>query len=223
MTAEARSNDPVSLIVGLGNPGAEYAGTRHNAGFLVAEAVVSRLRNRSEGAAFYSRCVRGAFAGRNVEVLMPRTYMNRSGEAVAGALRDGRCRASEVLVVYDCLDLEFGRIRLRASGGSGGHRGLQSVQDCLGTTEIPRLRVGIGRSEHGGDAVDYVLGRWDGWQAARLDEVVGAGADAALTAVRRGVTAAMNAYNSWKMADTDANAGPQGESEKKEPNTESEH
>lgn len=198
--------DDVNLIVGLGNPGDEYAETRHNVGFLVAEAVAERLRNPIVGKAFHGRWVDGQFAGRTLSVLAPMTFMNCSGDAVAAAVRAGRCEPRRMLVVYDCLDLPFGRIRMRQQGGSGGHRGLQSILDAVETTEVPRLRVGIGRPE-GAETADYVLGPWNAEEREGLSKVIDAAADAALTAVRKGVVASMNQYNRWSLTTSDADNG----------------
>lgn len=198
--------DDVNLIVGLGNPGAEYEGTRHNVGFLVADAVARRLRAPKVGKAFHSRWIEGRWAGRVVAVMMPTTYMNRSGDAVAAAVRSGRCEPERMMVVYDCLDLPFGRIRVRQTGGSGGHRGLRSIIEAVGHQGVPRLRVGIGRPDES-DTVDYVLGAWNEQERAALEAVVEQATDAALATVRSGVVAAMNRYNSWSLNKPDAEDG----------------
>lgn len=198
--------DDVNLIVGLGNPGEEYADTRHNIGFLVAEAVVARLRNPKVGKAFHGRWIDGQFAGRAVSVLVPMTFMNRSGDAIAAAVRAGTCDPRKLLVVYDCLDLPFGRIRMRQRGGSGGHRGLQSIIDAVGHSEVPRLRVGIGRPDDAG-TVDYVLGPWNAEEREGLSDVIDTAAEAVLNAVRKGVVAAMNQYNRWSLTTPDAENG----------------
>ncbi|MFW5802313.1 MAG: aminoacyl-tRNA hydrolase [Verrucomicrobiota bacterium] len=198
--------DDVNLIVGLGNPGDKYAETRHNVGFLVAEAVAERLRNPTVGKAFHGRWIDGRFAGRAVSVLVPMTFMNRSGDAVAAAVRAGRCEPRRMLVVYDCLDLPFGRIRMRQQGGSGGHRGLQSIIDAVGMSEVPRLRVGIGRPQDA-ETVDYVLSPWNAEEREGLSVVIDAAAEAALTAVRNGVVASMNQYNRWSLTTPDADNG----------------
>lgn len=188
-------SDTVSLVVGLGNPGAEYAETRHNAGCAVAEGVARRLRNAAGKNAFHARWIEGRFGGRTLAVMMPRTYMNCSGEAVAAVLRSGRCEASEMLVVYDCLDLPFGRIRMRSRGGSGGHRGLQSILDAVGTHDVPRLRIGIGPVPATRDAADYVLSPWTPEERRRLPALAEHAGDAILAAARQGVRAAMNQFN----------------------------
>lgn len=208
----------VNVVVGLGNPGAEYERTRHNIGFLVADAVIRRLRSVAERKAFYSRWATGRYAGRQVAVMQPQTYMNRSGEALAAAVRSGQCVPEQTLVVYDCLDLPFGRIRLRARGGSGGHRGLESILQHLEGEGLPRLRVGIGRPEYAGDSVDHVLGSWTPAEENELPEIVRCAADAVLAAVRGGVTEAMNRYNGLTLA------RPETEAAQTENNdTESEH
>lgn len=186
------------LIVGLGNPGEQYADTRHNVGFAVVDALVSRLSRVREQHTWASRLFTARFAGRTIHLMKPLTYMNRSGEAVNRAVRALKLTPPEVLVVVDCLDLPFGRLRMRTGGGSGGHRGMESVVAQVGTNSFPRLRVGIGRSSSQ-DVVDFVLDPWSPDERAVIDTVTATAADAVLTAVRAGVERAMNAYNSWKL------------------------
>jgi len=182
------------LVVGLGNPGPEYADTRHNVGFRVADALADRLRiafERSKSAML----AQGQYKNRDVVVAKPLTYMNRSGDAVAGLCRTRGLDPSDLLVVVDDLDLPVGTIRLRPKGSSGGHNGLAHIAEQLGTTAFPRLRVGIGRDFADGEQVDYVLSPFTAQQAPAIEDAVADAVGAVLTAVREDLDAAMNRFN----------------------------
>ena len=147
----------MKLIVGLGNPGSTYRGTRHNAGFDVLDCLAARhglrfVKNRDAQSAL----AEGSIAGQEVILQMPLTYMNLSGEAVACLVRKHQLPLSNLLVVVDDAALPFGRLRFRAEGSAGGHNGLKSIEACVQTISYARLRVGIGDSG-GGDLADYVL------------------------------------------------------------------
>jgi PTH1 family peptidyl-tRNA hydrolase len=182
------------MIVGLGNPGKQYADTRHNVGFkaidLLAETMGIEVGKRSFGA----RLGKGEFAGQDVLLLKPWQYMNCSGQPVADAVGFYKLHLCDVLVVSDDMWLEPGQIRLRARGSAGGHNGLQDVVDKLGTQNIPRLRVGIGRCEYG-DAVDYVLGEPGKNEAALINEGLGRVKDAAICWLTEGIGPAMTKFN----------------------------
>lgn len=185
----------VRLVVGLGNPGAEYAGTRHNAGFWVLDELARRLGVTVGRRAFLGLTGEALVGGQKVLLLKPQTYMNRSGESVRAALQYHRLEPSQLLVICDDLDMVLGKIRLRPQGSSGGHRGLQSIADHLGTTEYPRLKIGIGRPETRDDVVDYVLGSVSGEEREALTQAVARAADAAEAVLADGVDAAMNRFN----------------------------
>ena len=189
---------PNRLIVGLGNPGPKYAGTRHNVGFEVAEAAARRARVAL--GPFRARTVggEGSFRARRFAVAMPQGYMNLSGEAVLGLVRYYGLAPADVLVVVDDLALDPGVLRLRASGSDGGHNGLADIQDRLGTDAFPRLRVGIGRDFARGRQADYVLDPFNPAQRVAIDAALPVAADAALTFVTDGLGVAMNRYNGWK-------------------------
>lgn len=187
------------LVVGLGNPGREYAGTRHNVGFEVVEAVAKEF-----GCSFRSR--KWKFAAEVAEAVQPtgkillakpQTFMNRSGVAVAALIKWLKITPAEMLVVVDDADLPLGEIRLRSSGGSGGHNGLRSVIETLGgTEEFGRLRIGIGRAAPvGADITNHVLGKFTRADREVMDETVVAATKAVVASVERGVTAAMNEFN----------------------------
>ena len=185
---------PIRCIVGLGNPGARYEGTRHNAGFRVvdrvagdAELIWRRLEDAVEAV--------GELEGRLVILLKPQTYMNRSGPAVLRCLERHLLAPEELLVVVDDADLPISRLRLRRSGGSGGHRGLESIEESIDSRGYPRLRIGVGRSEEGEDLADYVLQPLDAEGARRFEAVIERGAEAVREAVGRGISSAMNLFN----------------------------
>jgi PTH1 family peptidyl-tRNA hydrolase len=183
--------DGIRLVVGLGNPGPIYAGTRHNVGFMVLDRYVASGggRFRRDGDAEVAQ-----MAG--VYFLKPMTYMNRSGQAVAPFCRRYGIRPEELLVVVDDLDLPPGQIRIRRGGSSGGHNGLKSVMAALnGATEFARLRVGIGRPPLPADPVNWVLGRWPRSERAFWEERLGWAVSALATVLEEGLEVAMNRYN----------------------------
>ena len=192
------------LVVGLGNPGAVYAGTRHNVGFLVVDELARLLQarvNRRECRALTGEA--GTEASR-VILAKPQTYMNNSGEAVRELVRKYAVGLADLLVVFDDMDLPLGRLRLRPAGGAGGHRGMMSVIAALGTEAFPRLRVGIGR---GPDAVDHVLSRFSPAEARVVREVIAAAAAAARVFLTEGIDQAMNTYNNWRPSNGGDGAG----------------
>jgi PTH1 family peptidyl-tRNA hydrolase len=184
----------VILIVGLGNPGRRYRGTRHNIGQAVVEHLAGRLGVplSDEG---WVREARSRVAGKTVILAVPVTYMNVSGQAVRELLRRHRGRPEDLLVVHDDMDLPLGRVRLRPGGGAGGHNGVRSLIEELGTDRFPRLRIGIGRPPEGVDPVEFVLARFRDEERPMVDEMIGRAAEAALTAASRGLEAAMNRFN----------------------------
>jgi peptidyl-tRNA hydrolase, PTH1 family len=184
------------LIVGLGNPGAEYARTRHNAGFLVVDQLAERWRaDWGYEKKFNARVARAEREGRRVLLCQPQTYMNSSGEAVAAVATFYRVPAAQLLVVVDDADLPLGELRLRPAGGSGGHHGLESIEQHLGTPKYARLRVGIGRHEGAREITGYVLGRFSSTEAQLADKVLAVAAEQVETWVAAGIQKAMNQFN----------------------------
>jgi peptidyl-tRNA hydrolase, PTH1 family len=184
------------LIVGLGNPGEEYARTRHNVGFLVAAQLAERWRaSWTCEKKFNALLGRAEMGSRHVLLCRPQTYMNSSGEAVAGVVRYYQVPISRVLVIVDDADLPFGEIRMRPGGGSGGHHGLESIEQQLATHEYPRLRVGIGRQDGARQITGYVLGRFSSTELPVLDKVLKAASDQAETWLEAGLQKAMNQFN----------------------------
>ena len=182
------------LIVGLGNPGAEYAETRHNIGFKVVDTLAA-----GAGGAFSPARLGDVstvrFRGRTLVLLKPSTYMNLSGKAVRYWMEAERIDREHLVVVTDDLALPFGTLRLRAKGSDGGHNGLKDIQAVLGTTEYPRLRFGIGAEFHRGAQVDYVLGTWSAEERAALPERCARCVAAIQTITTAGLATAMGAYN----------------------------
>jgi len=187
----------VKLIVGLGNPGRRYHGTRHNAGFRVVDCFASRFRIPLEHSRFDGHFGRGRVHGIDVGLLEPQTFMNDSGRAVAAALRSLPAEdvSNDLLVAYDDADLPLGRLRLRPRGGDGGHLGLRSVIAWLGTQDLPRLRFGIGRSPEVSDTVTYVLQRWRASESEVLEQSLERASAAAEAFLIEGIVAAMDRFN----------------------------
>jgi PTH1 family peptidyl-tRNA hydrolase len=190
----------VKLIVGLGNPGREYEHTRHNVGFQVAEELANRYRvTLKNHAKWKARAAKIAEIGDGVLLAEPTTFMNLSGWAVREIAAFHKLAPSDVLVVVDDADLPLGRLRMRASGSAGGHNGLKSVIQELGTLEFPRLRVGVGRQP--GELKNHVLGRFSDEEKAEIDAAVKRAADAAEVFAKENILAAMNRYNAAPAAD----------------------
>ncbi|MBW4481839.1 MAG: aminoacyl-tRNA hydrolase [Tildeniella torsiva UHER 1998/13D] len=187
------------LIVGLGNPGEKYAGTRHNIGF----EVVDRLSKTWAVPLKEERRFQGEYGAgfgptrQKVYLLKPLTYMNRSGQAMRAVLDWLKLEPSQVLVVYDDMDLPVGRLRLRLGGSAGGHNGMKSAIAHLSTQEFPRLRIGIGASDRGGDGavVSHVLGNFSKAERSTMDAVVDTSLRALEKALQDGVEKAMSLYN----------------------------
>ena len=190
----SRVESEVKLVVGLGNPGARYASTRHNVGFVVADRLARAWRAEVTKKQCSALVGAASFAGEKVWLAKPQTYMNLSGEAVSCLLRFYRMTPADLLVVYDERDLPVGRIRLREQGSAGGHRGVASIIQMLGTNEFPRLRIGIGRPAEL-DAVDHVLSGFPPEERPLIDDAVARSVEAVETVFREGLVAAMNKYN----------------------------
>ncbi|MCL5064244.1 MAG: aminoacyl-tRNA hydrolase [Firmicutes bacterium] len=188
-----KGRSPIRLVVGLGNPGPEYAATRHNAGYMVLD----RMLARTGGPGFkHHRFGLVASYGPGIFLLKPLTFMNLSGDAVAPMMRFLRLQPGQILVISDDLDLELGRIRVRLSGSAGGHNGLKSIAERLGTEAFARVRVGIGRPRDVRyPVIDWVLGRFSGEEQKALNQGLERAEGAVSTALSEGVEAAMNRWN----------------------------
>lgn len=186
----------MKLIVGLGNPGRDYLKTRHNVGFMVIDRLAEVLGVTVGEKKFKALIGQGQINGEKVILVKPQTYMNLSGEATGALLRWFKLTAADLLVIYDDLDLDCGRLRLRPGGSAGGHRGMQSIILTIGTDDFPRLRIGIGRPQvQNYETVDYVLGHFAAEERLVMQEALGLAADAAICAVREGIARAMNLFN----------------------------
>ena len=184
------------VILGLGNPGPEYADTRHNAGFLVSDAIAERIKKSFDPAGGPFVIADGSWRGTPFVVAKTAAlYMNQSGTAVRKIMARYNLTPQDILIVYDDIALEAGQIRLRASGGAGGHNGVQDIIDKLGSSDFPRLRIGIGSDFPRGQQVDYVLGRFTEEQLEAIEEGLPHAVDAALSFVKDGVQIAMNHFN----------------------------
>jgi PTH1 family peptidyl-tRNA hydrolase len=183
------------LIVGLGNPGKEYTRNRHNVGFMLLDRRGDDLQvtfSRRKSNAAFAECL---LDGKKVYLAKPQTFMNDSGRSVEGLVRYFHIPESQLLVVYDELDLPTGNIRIRPAGGSGGHRGVRSIIHELGTQEFPRMRIGIGRPPGKMDPADYVLQDFSADESIELPLVLKRAAECVRIFVQEGIQAAMNAGN----------------------------
>ena len=202
----------MKLIVGLGNPGPEYRDTRHNVGFMVADALADRWRVGDQwrekfGALLIKTTARGAAApmvaeGDPVVIVKPLTFMNLSGQAVAGLAGFYKIEPADVFVVTDDVALPLGRLRARRAGGAGGHNGLKSVIQSLATQAFPRMRVGVGRGDNRRDLADHVLGRFDADERDTVSAAVLRAVDATEMFVAEGIGRVMNAFNAAEKEDS---------------------
>ena len=192
MNEEAKYN----LVVGLGNPGTEYAGTRHNAGFEVIDLLLKKFSGRMEEVhGCSSHYWKGNYAGSLLLLQKPETFMNLSGNAVAPLLAKHGLGAENLLVISDDVSLPLGKLRVRTKGSAGGHNGLSDIEAALGTQAYCRLRVGVGSNFSRGHQIDYVLGKFDGDDAARMDEAVKQAAELVRCFATQGPDRAMNMFN----------------------------
>lgn len=185
----------MKIILGIGNPGPEYQHTRHNVGFDAVDLVAKQNDiEPASRARFSSLAASGMICGERAILLKPQTYVNLSGEAARAALDWHRQPPDALLVVCDDFNLELGRIRVRPQGSSGGHRGLQSIIDALGTEAYPRLRIGIGRPGTD-EAVDFVLSRFQDDEVSQVQSAIRRASEAVLCWVTEGIEACMNKFN----------------------------
>lgn len=181
------------LAVGLGNPGAAYAETRHNVGFMAADEIVSRYKFSGFKEKFNALVAEGRIGGHKVLLLKPQTFMNLSGEAVIKAAMFYKILPSKILVIHDDIDLALGQLKAKCGGGSGGHNGLKSI-DALITPDYNRIRVGVGRPvvKNGPEVVDFVLGRFSKDEHAVLDQSLALVPDAVEVFITKGIDACSN-------------------------------
>jgi PTH1 family peptidyl-tRNA hydrolase len=187
--------ETMKLIVGLGNPGKAYANNRHNIGF----RCINHLA-KAQGISLNQRQCRAQFgigqvAGKEVALAKPRTFMNLSGRSVKLLMQRLQASSSDVLIVHDDLDLPLGKLRLYSGGGSGGHKGIESIIAEVESRDFSRIRVGIGRPQGDGDVTDHVLGDFRPEERVIIEDTIARVSEAILCLLREGMTAAMNKYN----------------------------
>ncbi|MBB6430889.1 aminoacyl-tRNA hydrolase [Algisphaera agarilytica] len=184
----------MKLIVGLGNPGPEYAKTRHNAGFMAIEKLANRHGLMGAKHKFHAGVLEGRINMHKVMLMQPTTYMNRSGLAVGEAAAFYKLEPEDILILVDEIALDVGQIRLRASGSPGGHNGLKDLERALGTRDYPRLRLGIGPRTRA-PQVDFVLGRFTGEQLDEMNFTLGKACDCIESWLEDGIELAMTKFN----------------------------
>lgn len=196
--------DSLAIVVGLGNPGERYRGTRHNVGFWVLDRLAerSRVAFRAEGELRkYAWVAQARLPGADVVLAKPRTYMNRSGRAVSALCRAYSVEPEQLLIVHDDADLEIGRLRIRKGGGAGGHNGVRSLIEVLGNSDFTRIRIGVrGPERDEEELADYVLSDFSDEDRPVAEDACAVAADAVEFLLADGVTAAMNRYNGMRIA-----------------------
>lgn len=183
------------MVVGLGNPGPEYEASRHNVGFRVVDILAGRIGGVLSRCRYRSLCLRGSLHRAGILLIKPLTFMNESGFTVAGWQRDLCLEPDRVIVAHDDLDLPASQLRIKIGGGHGGHRGVRSIVEAMGSPGFIRVRVGIGRPRSGQDAVKHVLGSFEEQENDAIQVVVQRAADAIETLLQEGPEAAMNRFN----------------------------
>lgn len=184
------------LVVGLGNPGREYAGTRHNVGFRAAARLAEKAGAKLDRAKFQALTCLCTVAGHRVLLMQPQTYMNNSGQAVRQAADFYKLPPERVLVLFDDVDLDVGRLRVRRNGSAGGHNGIKSIITCLGSQEFPRVKIGVGAKPHPDyDLADWVLSRFSAQECKALDPAIGRAAEAVEVILTDGLERAASRFN----------------------------
>ena len=187
----------MKIIVGLGNPGAQYANTPHSVGFESVDAIADAIGASWEAKRqFNCLMAKGTFAGHPVMLVKPQTYMNLSGDSVAPVVKYHNATAADLLVIQDDIDLPVGRMRIRKGGSCGGHNGIRNVIERLGTPDFTRLKLGVGKDRS--DVIAHVLGKFDPETRRTMDTVVAEAVKAAAAILKDGADRAMNAYNGWQ-------------------------
>ena len=185
----------MKLIVGLGNPEQRYAGTRHNVGFSAIINLSDHFGIPMDEKKHKAIMGRGVIEGEKVILAMPQTYMNLSGESVRAMADYYKCEPADIVVIYDDISLDVGKLRVRAKGSAGGHNGMKNIIQHLGTQEFPRIRVGIGEKPSRMDLADYVLSRFLPEEQPLIRDSVNRAREALVTLITQGIDAAMNAFN----------------------------
>ncbi len=183
------------LVAGLGNPGNGYKSTRHNAGFMVVDALADAYAISVGQKKFDALIGRGRAEESELILAKPMSFMNRSGFPLRGIADYFRIPGKNLLVIHDDIDLAFGRIKIKEKGGHGGHKGVKSLMDAFGGGDFARLRIGVGRSENGTSVADYVLGKFDPEESRHLEEIVAQARNAVVTILCKGTKEGMNRFN----------------------------
>jgi len=191
----------MKIIVGIGNPGKRYAGTRHNVGFVVVDRLAGRLGIRRWRRRFHAQAAEGTYRGEQVLLLKPETYVNESGRAAAAAVHWCRVSLRDVMVVCDDFNLEIGRLRVRGKGSSGGHKGLASIAAHLQSDAVPRLRIGIGAAGSN-EAREYVLSFFSAAEREIVEETVARAVEALQVWMESGLAECQNKYNAYRKEAT---------------------
>ena len=190
----------MKIIVGLGNPGAQYANTPHSVGFEAVDAIAAAIgASWEDKRQFKCLLAKGTLAGQAVMLVKPQTFMNLSGESVAPVVKYHNATSADLLVIQDDIDLPVGRMRIRKNGSCGGHNGVRNIIERLGTPEFARLKLGVGKDKS--DVIAHVLGKFDPTSRQTMDLVVAEAVKAAEAILRNGADRAMNAYNGWSASE----------------------
>lgn len=185
------------LVVGLGNPGSKYWNTRHNVGFAALDALAEKLHTKVDRVKFQALTGQATLEGQKLILLKPTTYMNLSGQAVQAAAKFYKIPPERILVMFDDISLDPGRLRVRKNGSAGGHNGIKSIISCIGSQEFPRVKIGVGAKPHPDyDLADWVLSTFPYDQRDFMDETYRKAAEAAITVITQGPEAAANRFNS---------------------------
>lgn len=189
------------LIVGLGNPGEEYRGTRHNVGFDAIDIISKKYNIELNRVKFKGVYGEGFIDGKKVMLLKPTTYMNLSGESIGEVANFYKIPHEDIVVIYDDISLDIGKLRVRAKGSAGGHNGIKSLINCLGGDIFPRVKVGVGAPK--GNLVSHVLGKFTPEEREVLNKALEASSEAAITIVMKDINEAMNKFNGFNVDDTE--------------------
>lgn len=190
----------MKYIIGLGNPGLEYRLTKHNIGFEVVKGLAKENKIKIKEKRYAALIGRGKILGEDVMLVLPQTYMNRSGDTISDLMRDETKDLNDLIVVCDDINLKLGRIRIKKHGSAGGHKGLESIISGLGRDDFARLRVGIATEVHKGDITRYVLGPFKRRERRNVAHIISLAEDSLVCWVKKGIDEAMNKFNIQKIA-----------------------
>lgn len=195
MQKNIKKGDKMYLIIGLGNPEEEYSKTRHNMGFNTINKLAQKQNIQINKTKYEGLYESTTIEGQKVILIKPQTYMNLSGNCVKQFVDFYKIEKEKILVIYDDMDIEPGTIKIRKKGSAGGHNGMKSIIQMLGTEEFPRIRIGIGRPEHNGDEINYVIGAIPEEEIPKLEEGTEKAKEAVIEILKNGIDKAMNKFN----------------------------